>query len=63
MAMGRFKGVDESLESVCFSAKKLTELGFEFKYNLEEMFGGAVDTCRAKGLLPLSHEKTVDGKI
>lgn len=57
-----FKGVDENLKSVCFSSKKLTDLGFEFKYSLEDMFTGAVDTCRAKGLLPPSHEKPVDGK-
>ena len=62
MLVGRFKGVDEKLKSICFSSKKLTDLGFEFKYSLEDMFTGAVDTCRAKGLLPLSHEKPVNGK-
>ncbi|KAK4768673.1 hypothetical protein SAY87_003814 [Trapa incisa] len=52
-----FEGVDEKLEKVSFSSEKLTELGFVFKYSLEDMFVEAVETCREKGLLPLSHEK------
>lgn len=36
-------------------------MGFEFKYGLEDMFTGAVDTCRAKGLLPLNNEKKPNG--
>ncbi|KAK4781552.1 hypothetical protein SAY86_015654 [Trapa natans] len=52
-----FEGVDEKLEKVLFSSEKLTRIGFEFKYSLEDMFVGAVETCREKGLLPLSHEK------
>ncbi|PNT38225.1 hypothetical protein POPTR_005G229500v4 [Populus trichocarpa] len=53
----KFKDIDEDLASVVFSSKKLLDLGFEFKYSLEEMFAGAVETCREKGLIPLSHEK------
>ncbi|KAH7524114.1 dihydroflavonol 4-reductase [Ziziphus jujuba] len=49
----KFEGIDENIEIVHFSSKKLTDLGFEFKYNLEDMFTGAVETCRAKGLLPI----------
>nr|UXX62034.1 dihydroflavonol-4-reductase [Paeonia suffruticosa] len=52
-----FKDVDESLKSVSFSSKKLMDSGFEFKYNLEDMFVGAIETCREKGLLPLPVEK------
>jgi bifunctional dihydroflavonol 4-reductase/flavanone 4-reductase len=48
----KFKGIDEKLEIVSFSSKKVKELGFEFKYSLEDMFVGAVETCRSKGLLP-----------
>jgi bifunctional dihydroflavonol 4-reductase/flavanone 4-reductase len=55
----RFKDIDEDLASVVFSSKKLLDLGFEFKYSLEEMFAGAVETCREKGLIPLSHRKQV----
>lgn len=51
-----FQGIDKDLPSVCFSSKKLTGLGFEFKYSLEDMFRGAIDTCREKGLLPCSSE-------
>ncbi|KAK6245440.1 hypothetical protein SCA6_008530 [Theobroma cacao] len=58
----RFKDVDESLKSVEFSSKKLTDLGFEFKCSLEDVFTGAVETCREKGLLPLSNEKKIDIK-
>nr|USU43665.1 bifunctional dihydroflavonol/flavanone 4-reductase [Ailanthus altissimus] len=52
----KFNGLDENLKNILFSSKKLTELGFKFKYSLEDMFTGAVDTCRAMGLLPLSKE-------
>ncbi|RXH73234.1 hypothetical protein DVH24_012918 [Malus domestica] len=50
---GQFKGIDDNLEPVHFSSKKLREIGFEFKYSLEDMFVGAVDACRAKGLIPI----------
>ena len=53
----RLKDIDEDLASVVFSSKKVKDLGFEFKYSLEDMFVGAVETCRKKGLLPLCHEK------
>ncbi|KAJ0024987.1 hypothetical protein Pint_08992 [Pistacia integerrima] len=56
----KFKGVDDNFENCKFSSKKLTDLGFEFKYSLEDMYTGAVETCRAKGLLPLSHENRVN---
>lgn len=60
----RFKDIDENFASVAFSSKKLTDLGFEFKFNLEDMFVGAVETCREKGLIPRSHEKqAVEDKI
>ncbi|KAI4320975.1 hypothetical protein MLD38_034402 [Melastoma candidum] len=52
-----FEGIDENLEIVSFSSKKLTDMGFKFKYSLEDMFVGAVECCREKGLLPLSYEK------
>nr|AIB06741.1 dihydroflavonol 4-reductase [Mangifera indica]AIY25002.1 dihydroflavonol 4-reductase [Mangifera indica]AIY25003.1 dihydroflavonol 4-reductase [Mangifera indica] len=55
----KFKGVDDNLENYKFSSKKLTDLGFKFKYNLEDMYTGAVETCRAKGLIPLSHENRI----
>ncbi|KAE8715528.1 Dihydroflavonol-4-reductase [Hibiscus syriacus] len=54
-----FKDVDGDLKSIEFSSKKLMELGFQFKYSLADMFIGAVETCREKGLLPLSNEKHV----
>lgn len=44
-----------------FSSKKLQGMGFKFKYSLEDMFRGAVDTCREKGLLPYSNEATANG--
>ncbi|GAB2291794.1 hypothetical protein Dimus_026047 [Dionaea muscipula] len=52
----KFEGIDEDLKNCLFSSKKLTEAGFEFKYSLEDMFVGAVETCRDKGLLPLSFQ-------
>ncbi|KAJ9166064.1 hypothetical protein P3X46_020863 [Hevea brasiliensis] len=55
----KFKGIDENLQKIVFSSKKLTDLGFEFKYSLEDMFTGAIETCRAKGLIPVSYEPSV----
>ncbi|XP_030446875.2 dihydroflavonol 4-reductase [Syzygium oleosum] len=52
-----FEGVDEGMQHVSFSTKKLLDLGFKYKYTLEDIFVGAVETCREKGLLPLAHEK------
>lgn len=49
-----FKGIDKELQVVSFSSKKLVGMGFEFKYSLEDMFRGAIETCREKGLLPKS---------
>lgn len=44
-----------------FSSKKLIGMGFKFKYSLEDMFRGAIDTCREKGLLPYSNATTANG--
>ncbi|GKU85330.1 hypothetical protein SLEP1_g10 [Rubroshorea leprosula] len=56
-----FKGINEKdLKGIVFSSKKIKDLGFEFKYSLEDMFTGAVDTCRAKGLLPHSYNEKKD---
>nr|AAX12422.1 dihydroflavonol 4-reductase [Rosa hybrid cultivar] len=52
-----FKGIEENLPKVHFSSNKLLETGFEFKYSLEDMFVGAVDACKAKGLLPPPTER------
>lgn len=54
------------MKNILFSSKKLTDLGFEFKHSLEDMYTGAVDTCRAKGLLSVSKENPVsktDGNV
>ncbi|XP_043718557.1 dihydroflavonol 4-reductase-like [Telopea speciosissima] len=52
----------ESLEVVDFSSKKLTELGFEFKYSLEDMYMGAIESAKEKGLLSPSNPTKVNGK-
>ncbi|KAK4276562.1 hypothetical protein QN277_014695 [Acacia crassicarpa] len=57
----KFKNIPDELEIVSFSSKKIKDLGFQFKYSLEDMFTGAVDTCREKGLLPKSTETRVNG--
>ncbi|GFY80370.1 dihydroflavonol 4-reductase [Actinidia rufa] len=56
-----FKGFDENLPTVSFSSEKLIGMGFKFKYSLEDMFRGAIDTCREKGLLPYSKETPPNG--
>ncbi|KDP38534.1 hypothetical protein JCGZ_04459 [Jatropha curcas] len=53
----KFKDIEEEIKNPTFSSKKLLDLGFQFKYNLEDMFTGAVETCRSKGLLPVSDGK------
>uniref|UniRef100_A0A0D6R8V0 Flavanone 4-reductase n=1 Tax=Araucaria cunninghamii TaxID=56994 RepID=A0A0D6R8V0_ARACU len=46
-----FKDADDSLKPVPFSNKKLVDLGFKFKYTVEDMFDGAIKCCMEKGLL------------
>ncbi|KAJ8567543.1 hypothetical protein K7X08_019751 [Anisodus acutangulus] len=55
-----FKGIDKDLPIVSFSSKKLTDMGFQFKYTLEDMYKGAIETCRQKQFLPLSTRNTAD---
>ncbi|CAA2960333.1 dihydroflavonol reductase [Olea europaea subsp. europaea] len=49
-----FDGIDKDIEVVSFSSKKLIEIGFTFKYTWEDMYTGAIETCREKGMLPYS---------
>ncbi|KFK31813.1 hypothetical protein AALP_AA6G162000 [Arabis alpina] len=49
-----YEGVDESLKGIVFSSKKLIDMGFSFKYSLEEMVVESIETCRVKGFLPVS---------
>ncbi|KAI3884755.1 hypothetical protein MKW92_042644 [Papaver armeniacum] len=49
----KFDGIDESIEPVRFSSKKLTDLGFQYKYTWEDMFDGAIQSCKEKNLLPI----------
>lgn len=56
----RFKDIPDDLEIIKFSSKKITDLGFIFKYSLEDMFTGAIETCREKGLLPKVTETPVN---
>lgn len=55
----RFKNIPDELEVVRFSSKKIKDLGFRFKYNLEDMYCGAIDACRDKGLLPKPAETSL----
>ncbi|XP_068642815.1 dihydroflavonol 4-reductase [Aristolochia californica] len=48
-----FEGIKESIETVPFSSKKLTDMGFKFQYSIEDMYDGAIQSCRDKGLIPL----------
>ncbi|KAJ1284447.1 hypothetical protein BS78_03G204900 [Paspalum vaginatum] len=49
-----FAGIDDHLQPVHFSSKKLQDHGFAFRYTLEDMFDAAIGTCREKGLIPLA---------
>nr|AKG26738.1 dihydroflavonol 4-reductase [Cattleya hybrid cultivar] len=55
----KFKEIDPNIKSVSFSSKKLMDLGFKYKYTMEEMFDDAIKTCRDKKLIPLSTEEIV----
>nr|BAD67186.1 dihydroflavonol 4-reductase [Phytolacca americana] len=59
----KFKDFKEDMERVHFSSKKLTDLGFEFKYGLKEMYTGAVESCRAKGLLHDHAANSLDNDV
>ncbi|KAJ3692386.1 hypothetical protein LUZ60_012736 [Juncus effusus] len=53
----KFEGIDENIMPVCLSSKKLLELGFIFQYKIEEMFDGAIRTCKERKLIPLETRK------
>ncbi|XP_058088380.1 dihydroflavonol 4-reductase-like [Magnolia sinica] len=53
----QFKGVDATIKPVRFSSKKLTDLGFKFQYTMEDMYDGAIQSCREKKLIPLKKEE------
>ncbi|KAF2570392.1 hypothetical protein F2Q70_00001942 [Brassica cretica] len=62
-APSTFEGVDENLKSIMFSSKKLIDMGFNFKYSLEDMLVESIETCRQKGFLPVTlpeHLKSED---
>ncbi|KAL9319139.1 hypothetical protein ACSQ67_015656 [Phaseolus vulgaris] len=48
----RFEKIPDELELVRLSSKKIRELGFKFKYSLEDMYTEAIDACKEKGFLP-----------
>ncbi|KAL6007176.1 hypothetical protein ACLOJK_032672 [Asimina triloba] len=48
----QFKGIDENIKPVKFSSKKLTDMGFKFQYSMEDMYEGAIQSCKEKKLLP-----------
>ncbi|THU62072.1 hypothetical protein C4D60_Mb01t01310 [Musa balbisiana] len=49
----QFEGIDEKIERVHFSSKKLTDLGYKFRYTMEDMFDAAIESCWEKHLIPL----------
>lgn len=48
----RIEGIDEVKDVIKLSSKKLLDLGFEFRYSLDDMYDGVFKSCREKGLLP-----------
>ncbi|KAM0903679.1 hypothetical protein ACQ4PT_018507 [Festuca glaucescens] len=49
----KFAGIDDDLEPIHFSSKKLLDHVFRFRYTAEDMFDAAVWTYREKGLILL----------
>ncbi|MQM21464.1 hypothetical protein Taro_054507 [Colocasia esculenta] len=56
----KFEGIDDPIQSVHFSSKKLEGLGFGYRYSVEEMFDEAIQCCREKKLIPLKTERRCD---
>ncbi|KAJ0985888.1 hypothetical protein J5N97_004244 [Dioscorea zingiberensis] len=54
-----FEGIDQKIGLVHFSSKKILELGFKFRYSMEEMFDAGIQKCREKKLIPLYTMKKV----
>ncbi|KAH7651114.1 bifunctional dihydroflavonol 4-reductase/flavanone 4-reductase protein [Dioscorea alata] len=62
----QFKGIDENIGIVHFSSKKIMDLGFKFKYTMEQMFVDGIQICREKKFIPLQTVKeipSIKGKI
>nr|QEM23754.1 dihydroflavonol 4-reductase [Muscari aucheri] len=60
----KIEGIDDEIQTVRFSSKKLLELGFEYKYTMEEMFDEAIKSCIEKKLIPPQTEAIPeDGKL
>nr|UUY86286.1 dihydroflavonol 4-reductase 1 [Aglaonema commutatum] len=57
-----FEGIDNTIQHVRFSSKKLEDLGFEYQYSMEEMFDMAIQCCREKKLIQLKTEKLCDNE-
>ncbi|KAH6756004.1 dihydroflavonol 4-reductase [Perilla frutescens var. hirtella] len=57
-----FEGIDKDIAVVSFSSKKLMDMGFSFKYTLEDMYRGAIESCREKGMLPFSTQIHTNGE-
>jgi bifunctional dihydroflavonol 4-reductase/flavanone 4-reductase len=59
---------EEDLPAVHISSKKLLDMGFKYKYTLEDMFDEAIQTCREMKLIPLRtkeepKEQSLNGSI
>ncbi|AQK96914.1 Dihydroflavonol 4-reductase [Zea mays] len=50
----KLRGIEDELQLVHFSSKKLLDHGFTFRYTVEDMFDAGIRTCREKGLIPLA---------
>nr|CAA75996.1 dihydroflavonol4-reductase [Zea mays] len=50
----KLRGIEDDLQPVHFSSKKLLDHGFTFRYTVEDMFDAGIRTCREKGLIPLA---------
>ncbi|KAH7651111.1 Dihydrokaempferol 4-reductase protein [Dioscorea alata] len=48
----KIEGIDEVKDVIKLSSKKLLDLGFEFRYSLDDMYDGVFKSCKEKGLLP-----------
>ncbi|KAL6518447.1 hypothetical protein OROGR_018949 [Orobanche gracilis] len=56
-----FEGIDKDIPVVRFSSEKLKTTCFSFKYTLEDMYRGAIESCREKGLLQYSTRTQTNG--
>ncbi|XP_020267696.1 dihydroflavonol 4-reductase [Asparagus officinalis] len=57
----KIEGIEDKIQPVHFSSKKLLQLGFKYKYSMKEMFDEAIKSCIKKNLIPMKTAEALPG--